>query len=176
MKLPHSLLLLLLGSFLLSCRSESSGSADPLRTDSFATALANTPSIRGNPAYLASPYVTPGDRAYMVGHQDGSFPDLGWHIKGEMGGIWAHPIKLMDGFEAFLTRDGLRMPLGDAVSFTNYPMANRHDFSIDSLGLAISRWQFVPDGREGVVIAYTFTNKGSEAISRDRRRGSVAIR
>ena len=41
--------------------------------------------IRGNPAYLASPFVTAGDRVYMVGHQDGSFPDLGWHIAGEMG-------------------------------------------------------------------------------------------
>ena len=36
----------------------------------------------------------------MVGHQDGSFPELGWHIAGEMGGIWDHPIKLMDGFDA----------------------------------------------------------------------------
>ncbi|MGY5846249.1 hypothetical protein ACW6QP_02425 [Salegentibacter sp. HM20] len=38
----------------------------------------------------------------MVGHQDGSFPDLGWHIPGEMGGIWNNPIKLMDGFEAYI--------------------------------------------------------------------------
>ena len=56
--------------------------------------------IEGKPQYLASPFVTAGDRVYIVGHQDGSFPDLGWHVAGEMGGIWDHPIKLMDGFTA----------------------------------------------------------------------------
>jgi hypothetical protein len=42
--------------------------------------------------------MTPGNHAYCVGFQDGTFPDIGWHIKGEMGGLWAHPIKLLDGF------------------------------------------------------------------------------
>ena len=42
-------------------------------------------------------YVAAGDRAYVVGVQDGSqVPDvslnpdgIGWHIKGQMGGVWA---------------------------------------------------------------------------------------
>ena len=50
--------------------------------------LQESPKIEGKEAYLNSPYVTAGNRVYMVGHQDGTFPDLGWHIKGEMGGIW----------------------------------------------------------------------------------------
>jgi hypothetical protein len=29
--------------------------------------------------------------------EDGTFPPLGWHTKGEMGGVWMHPIKLLDG-------------------------------------------------------------------------------
>ena len=61
--------------------------------------LDESPNIKGKETYLNSPYVTAGDRVYMVGHQDGTFPTLGWHIKGEMGGIWNHPIKLMDGFD-----------------------------------------------------------------------------
>ncbi len=143
-----------------SCTQEEA----PARS-SFEATLSGSPSIAGNPAYLSSPYVTPGDRAYMVGHQDGSFPDLGWHIKGEMGGIWAHPIKLMDGFDAFLHKDGNPIPLTNAVSFTNYPVANRHDYTLDSLELEVSRWQFVPDGKEGVVLEYTFTNTGEEERS-----------
>ena len=43
-------------------------------------------------------YLTAGDRTYIVGTQDGNFPDLGSHVKGEMGGVWMQPIKLMDGF------------------------------------------------------------------------------
>jgi glycogen debranching enzyme len=96
----------------------------------------------------------------MVGHQDGSFPELGWHIKGEMGGIWDHPIKLMDGFDAFLTVAGSEIPLENARLFTNYPMAGRHDYSLVSPSLQVERWQFVPDGKQGLVLEYVLHNTG----------------
>ena len=38
-----------------------------------------------------------GTRAYSVGFEDGRFYANGWHITGEMGGIWAPPLKLADG-------------------------------------------------------------------------------
>ena len=41
-------------------------------------------------------YVAAGDRAYEVGTLDGAFPKIGWHIKGDMNGLWAPPIKLLD--------------------------------------------------------------------------------
>src|SRR5918992_2497189 len=41
--------------------------------------------------------VTAGTRAYSVGFQDGRWYANGWHITGEMGGIWAPPLKLADG-------------------------------------------------------------------------------
>jgi hypothetical protein len=68
--------------------------------------ISGLPYIEGKTNYLMSPFVTAGDRVYMIGYQDGSFPDLGWHIDGEMGGIWDHPIKLMDGFSASITVQG----------------------------------------------------------------------
>src|SRR6185436_16001518 len=43
-------------------------------------------------------YLTAGDRTYIVGTQNGNFPDLGGHVKGEMGGLWMPPVKLLDGF------------------------------------------------------------------------------
>src|SRR5271166_1632390 len=48
-------------------------------------------------------YVAAGDRAYVVGVQDGSVAPngIGWHIKGQMGGVWAHPIKLLDHFQFY---------------------------------------------------------------------------
>src|SRR5262245_63880070 len=48
-------------------------------------------------------YMAAGDRAYLIGTQDGNFPDLGRHVKGEMGGLWLHPIKLVDGFWVKIT-------------------------------------------------------------------------
>jgi len=46
------------------------------------------------------PYVTAGDRAYLIGTQDGNFPDMGHHVPGEMAGLWLPPIKLIGGFQA----------------------------------------------------------------------------
>src|SRR5688572_11103970 len=46
------------------------------------------------------PYVTAGDRAYLIGSQNGGFPDMGDHVAGEMAGLWMHPIKLADVFWA----------------------------------------------------------------------------
>jgi glycogen debranching enzyme len=34
----------------------------------------------------------------VIGFQDGTFPDLGRHRFGEMGGVWTHPLKIADGF------------------------------------------------------------------------------
>jgi hypothetical protein len=59
--------------------------------------------IRSHGQHQDQPYVTAGDRAYLIGTQDGKFPDLGQHVPGEMGGLWLHPIKLIDGFWARVT-------------------------------------------------------------------------
>ena len=38
-----------------------------------------------------------GDRAYSMSTADGLYPAAGWHIRGEMGGVWTPPVKLVDG-------------------------------------------------------------------------------
>ncbi|MBT8293539.1 MAG: glycogen debranching protein [Eudoraea sp.] len=150
MKNPTSVILLL--SLLInSCTS------NPVNND-FSEIVKDSPFIKGKKEYLNSPYVTAGDRLYMVGHQNGSFPDLGWHVKGEMGGIWDHPIKLMDGFEVTLNWDDLTLKLDSATSFINYPFANKHVYNLSKNDLQIERFQFVPDGKEGILIQYSLKN------------------
>ena len=126
--------------------------------NSLSEILAESPSIAGHKEYLESPFVTAGNRVYMVGHQDGSFPDLGWHIKGEMGGIWNHPIKLMDGFDGNLIVDNDTLPLNKASEFVNYPTANMHRFEWPSKDIEVERWQFVPDNMQGLVVQYVIRN------------------
>ncbi|WP_445381040.1 amylo-alpha-1,6-glucosidase [Robiginitalea sp. IMCC43444] len=155
-------LLPLLGlSSIIICSCATRETAAPI---SFANLLSESPSITGKESYLPSPYVTAGDRVYMVGHQDGSFPDLGWHIKGEMGGIWDHPIKLMDGFEVSLEINNTTLPLKRASRFTNFPMANLISYDLDSINLKIDRWQFVPDGKEGLLLEFVIKNTGAEPV------------
>lgn len=121
--------------------------------------LKSTESIAGKTKYLASPFVTAGDRLYMVGHQDGQFPDLGWHVTGEMGGIWDHPIKLMDGFTASVNINQTQICLNNADEFINYPFANKHIYKSNLKGIQIERFQFVPDHQEAIALEYTFINQ-----------------
>ncbi|MEM8567310.1 MAG: glycogen debranching protein [Bacteroidota bacterium] len=134
----------------------------PKSLNTLQSQLQNIPSLSGNKEYLSSPYVTAGDRVYSVGYQDGSFPNLGWHVTGEMGGIWDHPIKLMDGFQLALGAKEL-ICLAGAQAFTNYPAANKHDYEAIG-GVKVSRMQFVPDGVEGIVVEYQFENTNKESI------------
>ena len=150
MKNPTSIILLLL--LLITSCTHTPGN------DDFAEIIKDSPFINGKIDYLNSPYVTAGDRVYMVGHQNGSFPDLGWHVKGEMGGIWDHPIKLMDGFEVTLDWRDQSLKLDSATSFVNYPYANKHTYNLSKNNLQIERFQFVPDGKEGLLIQYKLKN------------------
>ncbi len=129
--------------------------------ESLSAILNNTESITGKTAYLNTPYITAGDRVYMVGHQNGTFPDLGWHVVGEMGGIWDHPIKLMDGFTAVIKENGQSICLSKADTFVNFPFANKHIFRTGLGGLEVERFQFAPDGKEAVVVEFKFTNSSA---------------
>ena len=120
--------------------------------------LSQQEGLIGKSDYLASPFVSAGDRMYLIGHQNGSFPDLGWHVEGEMGGIWLHPIKLMDGFTAALTVDGKTYCLDKAESFTNYPFSNLLNFSLGDSGIEVRRMHFVPDGKEGMSVLFHIKN------------------
>lgn len=125
---------------------------------SIASLFKAAPSLKGKTAFLGTPFNTAGDRLYMIGHQDGSFPDLGWHIKDEMGGIWHHPIKLMDGFETIVTIGNKKIPLTKADAFENFPFGNKHYYSSQVPQLLIERYQFVPDQLPGIYIEYAMTN------------------
>ena len=118
--------------------------------------LVEAEGLSGRPEYLASPFVAAGDRVYMVGHQDGTFPDLGWHVEGEMGGIWNHPIKLMDGFTVAIGSGEDLNCLNKADEFINYPFGNKHVYNLP--GLRMERFQFVPEGRQGLVLEFLTEN------------------
>ncbi len=114
----------------------------------------------------ADPYAAAGDRSYIIGTQDGKFPDLGGHVSGEMGGVWIHPIKLVDGFWARVSEEGTNqeVQLQSATEFINYPYGNRFRYGEVVNDVEIERFQFSPDGYPGAVVQYVFKNKA------DRRR------
>jgi hypothetical protein len=111
------------------------------------------------------PYVTAGDRTYLIGTQDGNFPDMGKHVPGEMGGLWLPPIKLVDGFRAQVgdaetSQDSV---LSDISELINYPYGNRFKYGRVLDNLDIERFQFSPDGQPGLIVQYSFKNDADRA-------------
>ena len=109
-------------------------------------------------------YVAAGDRAYIVGVQDGSVPPtgLGWHITGQMGGVWAHPIKLLDHFQFSI--NGQLLPLATTfVSGTGYV---RQELPAVQ-GIEISETEFAPDGLPVVLVGVDLQslNPGTKSIT-----------
>ena len=101
-------------------------------------------------------YVVSGPRAYEVGAEDGSYPAMGFHTRGEMGGIWAPPIKLLDGVWAGI--DG--QWIGPATQFTSG--WGHVEMALPGRpGLTVTRTDFVPGAHRGVLIGLRFASTGA---------------
>src|SRR5215208_1659180 len=105
-------------------------------------------------------YIAAGDRAYVMGSEDGRFPPMGWHIRGEMGGVWAHPIKLLDGY--WFALDGQWIP--QATKFTTGAGYAQMQFP-QTDGLNVTRTEFSPDGSPVVLVGLTLQNPDSVSKS-----------
>lgn len=97
-------------------------------------------------------YVTAGNRAYIVGTQTGRFPAMGWHITGEMGGIWSPPLKLVDGIWFGIDDEwiGPTTQFESGYGHVNMDLPGQGD-------LDISRTDFVPSDHRAVLIGLSFT-------------------
>src|SRR3954454_19189482 len=106
-------------------------------------------------------YVASGDRAYELGSENGRYPAMGFHTRGEMGGIWTPPIKLLDGIWFGINGRWI----GPTTSFTSGFGYVRMDLPQTATGpanrLRITRTDFVPDGGRAVEIGLTFTASNS---------------
>jgi hypothetical protein len=100
--------------------------------------------------------VAAGTRAYSIGFEDGRFYANGWHITGEMGGVWTPPLKLLDG--VWFGLDG--QWIGPATKFTSGWGYTKYALP-DTSGLKVERTDFVPDGRRGVLYGLKITNPGA---------------
>src|SRR5436305_2103106 len=97
--------------------------------------------------------VAAGQRSYAIGFEDGRLYANGWHISGEMGGVWTPPLKLLDGI--WFGVDG--QWLGQATKFTSGWGYTQFDFP-DVSGLHVQRTDFAPDNHRAVLFGLRLTN------------------
>ena len=131
--------------------------AQPTANDSVATILAG---ISNQGRNKQQPYVTAGDRTYLIGTQDGNFPDMGQHVPDEMGGLWLPPIKLIDGFEARIAEAGTEQEilLSESAEMVAHPYGNRFEYRRVLDDMDVDRFQFSPDRYPGLIVQYRFKN------------------
>jgi len=106
-----------------------------------------------------APAVTAGSNAVLLGTQDGLFPDMGYTVPQEMGGLWAGEIKVCDGF--FFAVDDV--PLTACDAYEAHPVASAFHYRMQDQGLHVVRRQFIPDGMPGCVIELTIENLRNRA-------------
>jgi hypothetical protein len=100
-------------------------------------------------------YGVAGERARAIGFQDGRWYANGWHITGEMGGVWSEPLKLVDGVW-FGIDDQWVGPASRFRSGWGYA-----EFDLPAAaGLQLERTDFVPDGRRAALFGLKMTNPG----------------
>jgi hypothetical protein len=126
------------------------------RAPALGAARAGSPELSTTSRLQDRREVAAGTRAYSVGFQDGRFYANGWHITGEMGGVWTPPLKLVDG--VWFGLDG--QWVGPATRFSSGWGYTRYDLP-DTAGLGLSRTDFAPDGRRGVLFGLKISNPGA---------------
>lgn len=104
-----------------------------------------------------------GEKMYEIGAMSGDFPAIGWHIKGEMGGVWAHPMKVLDGFYFEVEDDEGTWCLTDCRDFSR-GFADA-DFRFEKNGLQVERKDFVVEDEAALFSLITIRNTGQQSRS-----------
>ena len=100
--------------------------------------------------------VASGQRSYSEGFENGSFYANGWHTTGEMGGVWAPPMKLLDGVWFGINGSWV----GPATRFTSGWGYTRYDLPATG-GVQLQRTDFAPDAYRAVLFGLKLTNPGA---------------
>lgn len=115
-----------------------------------------------------------GKRMYEIGAMSGDYPQIGWHIPDQMGGVWAHPIKVMDGFYFEIEdNDGVIWPLTDCHDFSHAFAYT--DFKFERDELEVERRDFVVEDEPALFSLISLKNEGEEKEIKLRFSGHVHI-
>lgn len=104
-----------------------------------------------------------GDRAYAMGAENGLYPATGWHTRGEMGGIWTPPLKLLDGI--WFGVDGAW--LGKDVAAAKYTSGHGYQRISYPSNVHVERTDFVPDGIRATLVGLTLKSSQAKTVKLD---------
>lgn len=103
------------------------------------------------------PYLVTGHKLYMIGGQNGFFPERGEHMPYEMWGVWAPPVKVLNGFWFRVNGE----PLKAAETFRMLPCGAEFTYEKEA-EWSMKRFQFVPQEESGFVLEMKLFNRSKE--------------
>jgi hypothetical protein len=140
--------------------TQRSAAGTPAAATSAVPGAGASPTISATSQLSERRFVAAGTEAYVVGVEDGTFPPIGWHTTGQMGGVFAPPVKLLDGLWFGLGGNWL----DDAATYTSGPGFVRMTFPVTD-GLQPTLTEFAPDGQSAVLFGLTLVPANGSAAT-----------
>jgi hypothetical protein len=110
------------------------------------------------------PYFLAGSKMYYVGMTTGDMQPIGAeHLVGEMGGLWAHPIKVADGLTLLISdQDGVQ-PMAHGVELIE--LLSHLEWRYRLGGMEVKRRDFIVEDQAAFVSLLTLKNAGARPRS-----------
>lgn len=103
------------------------------------------------------PYFLAGQKMYYVGMTTGDLQPIGGeHLVGEMGGLWAHPIKVADGLTLLITEPNGTQPMAHGIELIE--LLSHVEWRYRIGGLEIKRRDFIVADQAAYVSLLTLKN------------------
>jgi len=109
----------------------------------------------------AMPYFLAGRKMYYVGMTSGEMQPIGAeHLVGEMGGLWAHPIKVADGITLLILDADGGEPVAEDLVLTQ--SLSHIEWHYRIAGLAARRCDFVVESEPAFISLLSLANPGAQ--------------
>jgi hypothetical protein len=109
-------------------------------------------------------YICASEKVKLIGAINARFPDFGHHLEKEMGGLWLHPIKLLDGFWLRLndeSTDNVDVWLiADEYQARPWGSVFYFDSNLGHTNLRVIQRQMCPEEAAGLIVEYDIHNQG----------------
>jgi hypothetical protein len=126
--------------------------------------------LAADPGSEVVPYFLAGRKMYYVGMTTGDLQPIGAeHLVGEMGGLWAHPLKVADGLTLLITEPDGTQPMAHAIELIE--LLSHVDWRYRIGGMEVTR--FYRRGPGGVFLAAD--GKERRRAAADRQAASLGL-
>ena len=106
------------------------------------------------------PYFLAGRKMYYVGMTTGDLQPIGAeHVVGEMGGLWAHPIKVADGLTLLITEPDGTQPMAHGVELIE--LLSHIEWRYRLGGMEVKRRDFIAEDQAAYFSMLTLKNAGA---------------